>query len=346
MSSATLRLPRAALEERHRQRAVDVVGALPPSGPRERREAPARRRRGRFDRDHLGTHRREEERASGPGDEPADVEHAHVRERRAASLGFVASAHAGGASSRRRWRSTNFWILPLGVRGNSSIARTSSGHFCRARPRCFEVRAHRDQVRRGDAGLHAEERAAESRRAAVGRGDDRDLGDAGHAHQQLLDLRRAHVLAAADDDVLLAIGDREVAVGVEHADVAGHEPTVGRERLRGQRRVGVADEAVGAAAPDLARLAGRHVVAVVVDEADLDAGQRRAVGVEALLARRLRAAARDRRVLGDPKLRIVVMPSRSARSPTAAGTAEPPRPITGINGRAAPRRSRDGRAGS
>ena len=33
-----------------------------------------------------------------------------------------------------------------------------------------------------------------------------------------------------------------------------------------------------------------------------------------------------------PKLRVVVMPSCSARSPTAAGTADPPSPITGING--------------
>ena len=33
----------------------------------------------------------------------------------------------------------------------------------------------------------------------------------------------------------------------------------------------------------------------------------------------------------DPKLRIVVMPSCSARSPTAAGTAEPPSPMAGIS---------------
>src|SRR5580692_3885206 len=36
--------------------------------------------------------------------------------------------------ARRRSRNTNFWILPDGVRGNSSTTRSSSGHFCRARP--------------------------------------------------------------------------------------------------------------------------------------------------------------------------------------------------------------------
>ena len=69
----------------------------------------------------------------------------------------------------------------------------------------------------------------------------------------------------------------------------------------GERRVGVADEALGAAAPDLARLAGADVASVLVDDAQLDTGQRRAVGVQALLARRVRRAAGDRRVLGRPE---------------------------------------------
>ena len=87
--------------------------------------------------------------------------------------------------------------------------------------------SHRVEVRCGRARLHPHERAAALAEARIGRADDRDLGDAGHAQQLLLDLDRAHVLAAADDDVLLAVGDREEAVVVEHTDVAGHEPAVG-----------------------------------------------------------------------------------------------------------------------
>ncbi len=132
----------------------------------------------------------------------------------------------------------------------------------------------------------------------IRRRDHCDLGDTRHAHELFLDFDRAHVLATADDDVLLAIGDREVPVGIEHADVARHEPAVGRERGGGELRVGVADEAFGPAAPDLARLARPGVVAVLVDGSQLDARQRCAVGEQPLLARRLSSAARDRRVLG------------------------------------------------
>ena len=68
--------------------------------------------------------------------------------------------------------------------------------------------------------------------ALVGRGDHADLGDAVEAEQQLLDLLGADVLAAADDDVGHAVGDGEVAVVVEHADVAGAVPAVVVEHRR------------------------------------------------------------------------------------------------------------------
>ena len=42
--------------------------------------------------------------------------------------------------------------------------------------------------------------------------------------RQLLDPRRMDVVAAADDDVLAAAGDPQIAVGVERAEIAGHEP--------------------------------------------------------------------------------------------------------------------------
>ena len=51
--------------------------------------------------------------------------------------------------------------------------------------------------------------------------------------EPLLDLDAVDVLAAADDHVLLAVGDEEEALVVEVADVAGVEPAVGVDRLGG-----------------------------------------------------------------------------------------------------------------
>jgi hypothetical protein len=56
-----------------------------------------------------------------------------------------------------------------------------------------------------------------------GRADGR-LGNAGMPDQKVLDLAGGDVLAAPDDDVLLAVGDDQVSVGVEAADIAGPEP--------------------------------------------------------------------------------------------------------------------------
>ena len=53
---------------------------------------------------------------------------------------------------------------------------------------------------------------------------------------QVLDLGGVDVLAAGDDHVLQPVGDVEVAVGVEVAEVARAEPAVGGER--GGRRIG------------------------------------------------------------------------------------------------------------
>src|SRR5262249_27039079 len=60
------------------------------------------------------------------------------------------------------------------------------------------------------------------------------LGDVGALFDLRLEVRRGDVLAAGgDDDVLLAAGDREIAIGVELADVAGVEPPV-LQRLTGR----------------------------------------------------------------------------------------------------------------
>ena len=60
--------------------------------------------------------------------------------------------------------------------------------------------------------------------------------------KHVLNVGNRDVLAAADDDVLGAAGDREVPVGVDGGEVAGLEP-VAVERLAGHREpLGVADE--------------------------------------------------------------------------------------------------------
>ena len=56
------------------------------------------------------------------------------------------------------------------------------------------------------------------------------------AVEALLDLERAHVLAAGDDDVLAAVLDLDVVVGVPHREVAGAVPAA-RERRRARLRV-------------------------------------------------------------------------------------------------------------
>src|SRR5262249_18317354 len=147
--------------------------------------------------------------------------------------------------------------------------------------------------------LQANERAGVLTETRVRCSNHGALGDTGHPLQQLLHLRRADVLTAADDDVLLAVGDRVRTVLVAYRDVTARVPAVRVDGGLREDRVRVADEQVRAARPDLAR-ALFHVVAVVVDESDVDAGQRDAIGVIALWLRVVERRAGRRRVLGAP----------------------------------------------
>ena len=61
--------------------------------------------------------------------------------------------------------------------------------------------------------------------------DDRRRKHGGMLEQQVLDIEDRHVLAAADDDVLDAAVDADVALVVHVGHVAGVEPTLGVERL-------------------------------------------------------------------------------------------------------------------
>ncbi len=138
-----------------------------------------------------------------------------------------------------------------------------------------------------------DERHAHLSEPRVGDADHRDLRDDVEAEEQVLDLRRGHVEAATDVDVLLPVGDPQRAVVVEHADVAGVQPAVGVDRTSGCFGVVVvAAHHVEPAYEDL----------VVVGDGDLDAIERvAAVPVRHVL--RLAVGPRDRHhrgALGEP----------------------------------------------
>ncbi len=137
--------------------------------------------------------------------------------------------------------------LPDAVRGNSDTTRTSSGHFWRASPTRSQVLGDLAQVDGRHPGREPHHGAHVLAEPGIGRGDDRDLGDVGEGRDRLFDLGRGDVLAAADDHVLQTVGDREEAVGVEDAHVAGAVPAVVVEGVGAQRRIGVADAQVGPA---------------------------------------------------------------------------------------------------
>ena len=71
--------------------------------------------------------------------------------------------------------------------------------------------------------------------AGVGPADDAGQRDRGVLDQRVLDVARVDVEAAADDQVLLAVDDVQVAVRVPVADVPGVQPSVA-DRLGGDLR--------------------------------------------------------------------------------------------------------------
>src|SRR3954447_6145787 len=75
--------------------------------------------------------------------------------------------------------------------------------------RTREMFGNRREVERVDTVREPHERARVLAQPVVGRGDDRDLGDLRQRRDRAFDLRRREVLAAADDDVLQTVGDRE-----------------------------------------------------------------------------------------------------------------------------------------
>eukprot|EP00906_Rhabdomonas_costata_P008840 RCo012551 len=83
----------------------------------------------------------------------------------------------------------------------------------------------RDLVRgKGLAGLHHDKGLRDFSPLGVRNGNHRGLRDLGALHQCALDLNAADVLASADDDVLAAVDNLNVAIRVNHPHVPSVEP--------------------------------------------------------------------------------------------------------------------------
>src|SRR5215472_1785885 len=114
--------------------------------------------------------------------------------------------------------------------------------------------------------------------------DSRGLGDFGALHQDAVDLHRRNVDAAADDEVFLASGEMQEAVGVEIADVAGAHAAA----TVCSRGAVVAKIAIFIVVPradlDLAGFTGRQMVPIRIHDGDPLVGERPADCAEAPVA--------------------------------------------------------------
>ena len=154
--------------------------------------------------------------------------------------------------------------------------------------------------------------------------------------EDLLDLARVDVVAAADDQLLLAVDDEEVAVLVDLAHVAAVEPAVDDGLLGRLLAVPVALHDVVALDDDLADLALLDLVAVVVEQLHLDALDRRADGADlALLVGVVEGG--DRRGLAQPVAledlaveRLLEAAHQLAGHRRAAGAADPQRRVVAL----------------
>src|SRR5213594_79114 len=165
-------------------------------------------------------------------------------------------------------------LLDLPGRG---LWERAEGHRLRA----FEVRQRRPAVRH-DVGLGRrppllghDERLRDLAPALVRHRDHRHLEHVGVARDRLLDLDGRDVFAARDDDVLLAVAQLDVAVGVHDGHVAGVEPAAAKGFGGGGRIVEVAGHDVVAAHDHLAQglAVGGQVAHLGVDDAELAGDQ-------------------------------------------------------------------------
>ena len=149
-SSATLRLPAAALEERDRQRAVDVVARAPAVGiartAGRRRLVDVRGDSTEITSAPIDARRNVQ---SGPDDEPADVEHAHAGQRRRDASRLTASLRRVGAFGAQPLAQHE--LLDLAARRARELVDLADmlGPLLPREARLLERGAHRGQVGRG-----------------------------------------------------------------------------------------------------------------------------------------------------------------------------------------------------
>src|SRR4029079_14866899 len=108
----------------------------------------------------------------------------------------------------------------------------------------------------------------------VGHPDGGDLDQLGVLHQEAVDLDRRDIDAAANDEVLLASGEAEKAVRIEHPQIARADAAAAGDfhaAVVGEITVIVQS---AAADLDLADLAGRQRSAVGVDDRESVIGER------------------------------------------------------------------------
>ncbi len=126
-----------------------------------------------------------------------------------------------------------FWILPVEVLG-SGPKTTVRGTLKRAMlSRQKAIISSRRQI--ACLGPRQDEGAGMLAPCGVGPGHHRGLQHLGMAIEHLLDLEGGDVLAAGDDDVLGAVLDLDIAVGMAHAEIAGVEPAAARRPRRSPR---------------------------------------------------------------------------------------------------------------
>ena len=158
----------------------------------------------------------------------------------------------------RRPAATRRSTLPAALRGSSSTKRDVLGPLVTGQPRARE----RHDLLRGhkSPGASGPPRGTTSPQRSSGTPNTATSATAGWSEHRF-DLGRVHVLAAGDDHVLDPVDDEQVAVGVDVAAVAGMQPAVGGEQLRGLLgQPEVAGGVLGGAGPHLSRRRRRHLL--------------------------------------------------------------------------------------
>ena len=90
--------------------------------------------------------------------------------------------------------------------------------------------------------------------------------------QNLIDFVRSDVFASADDDVFDSSGQVQIAIGVQQSFVTGTKPSIHKSASVGFGIVLVSTKYIGALNGNFAALVGAEVIAVLVHDADAQAG--------------------------------------------------------------------------